>query len=410
MKASALKPLFFGSWLPAVGSLCYVLTLAIGVSLWHRAPEDPASLAWPFTWAVAAALWWLFHGPRLCSLTLNMVALRAPKVRRTLLRTMGTHMALSIAPPLLCLALWPTASHHLPQLAAALWLGSCFGLLTISMPWALNFIPVTLLTLYWPVLGNPGQSALLGVLALLLTWALWHYHSQRPRTKLMTPLGAALNAFTLGSPGPGKARAAAAPGARNSTIPDQNHRHQERMATLLGRSCQTLEQMYGKRGQYLMYLALASVMTFVYWIEPDYNSGFLAMWVAALLVWSPLQPIGTLIDLHGRNRATLAELLLAPGLPPREQLQATLLRQLRSSLLERQVLMTLLLIAMGINNHSPGLHRPLAAIALSALMLALSLGLARLAWRGALSKYQWGMGTALLMASIYIGTLMFIIF
>ncbi|MNP26046.1 hypothetical protein D3C76_1188810 [compost metagenome] len=182
------------------------------------------------------------------------------------------------------------------------------------------------------------------------------------------------------------------------------------MAALLGRSCQTIEQIYGKRGRYLTYLALASVMTFAYWIEPNYNSGFLAMWVAALLVWTPMQPIGTLIDLHGRNRATLAELLLAPGLPPREQLQATLLRQLRSSLLERQVLMTLLLIAMGIHNDSPGLHRPLAAIAFSAFMLALSLGLARLAWRGALSKFQWGMGTALLMASIYIGTLMLIIF
>lgn len=410
MKASALKPLFFRSWLLAVGALCYVLTLAIGVSLWHLAPEDQTSLAWPFTWAVAAALWWLFHGPRLCNLTANMIALRAPKVRRTLLGAIGMHMALSIAPPLICLVLWPTASHHLPQLAAALWLGSCFGLLTISMPWALNFIPVTLLSLYWPVLANPGQSALLGVLALLLTWALWQYHLQRPRTQLMTPLGVALSGLTFGSPGTGKASTAAAPGVVSSSAPHQNQQCQERIAALLGRSCQTIEQIYGKRGQYLMYLALASVMTFVYWIEPNYNSGFLAMWVAALLVWTPMQPIGTLIDLHGRNRATLAELLLAPGLPPREQLQASLLRQLRSSLLERQVLMTLLLIAMGIHNDSPGLHRPLAAIAFSAFMLALSLGLARLAWRGALSKFHWGIGTALLMASIYIGTLMFIIF
>ncbi|WP_422416914.1 hypothetical protein [Pseudomonas sp. GZD-222] len=410
MKASALKPLFFGAWLPAVGALCYVLTLAVGVSLWYRTPEAPASLAWPFTWAVAAALWWLFHGPRLCSLTTNMIALRAPKVRRTLLGAVGLHMALSIAPPLMCLALWPVASHHLPQLAAALWLGSCFGLLTISMPWALNFIPVTLLALYWPVLANPGQSALLGVLALLLTWALWHYHSQRPRTKLMTPLGVALSGFTLGSRDPGKGCAVPAAGALSNTAADQNHQRQEPMAALLGRSCQTIKQIYGKRGQYLMYLALASVVTFVYWIEPDYNTGFLAMWAAVLLVWTPMHAIGTLIDLHGRNRATLAELLLAPGLPPREQLQATLLRQLRNSLLERQVLMTLLLVAMGINNHSPGLHRPLAAIAFSTFMLALSLGLARLAWRGALSKFQWGMGTALLMASIYIGTLMLIIF
>lgn len=410
MKTSVLKPLFFGSWLPAVGALCYVLTLAVGVSLWHRAPEDPASLVWPFTWAVAAALWWLFHGPRLCSLSWNMIALRAPKVRRTLLGAIGMNMALSIAPPLMCLALWPTASHHLPQLAAALWLGSCFGLLTISMPWALNFIPVTLLSLYWPVLANPGQSALLGVLALLLSWALWQYHSQRPRAKVMTPLGVALNGLTLGSRDPDQGCAVPAPGALSNTAADQNDRHQERMAALLGRSFQTIEQIYGKRGQYLMYLALASVVTFVYWVEPDYNSGFLAMWVAVLLVWTPMHPIGTLIDLHGRNRASLAELLLAPGLPPREQLQATLLRQLRNSLLERQVLMTLLLVAMGINNHSPGLHRPLAAIAFSAFTLALSLGLARLAWRGALSKFQWGMGTALLMASIYFGTLMLIIF
>jgi hypothetical protein len=410
MNAAALKPLFGGSWLLAVGALCYVLTLVLGVSFGLHAPADPTSLAWPFTWAAAAALWWLLQGPRLFNLISNMIALRAPKVRRTLLGAIGLHMVLSIGPPLMCLVLWPAASQHLPQLAAALWLGSCFGLLTISMPWALNFIPAALLSLYWPVLANPGQSALIGVLALLLTWALWHYHSQRPRTKLMTPLGVALNELTLASPGPGKAHAAAAPDVLNTTTPDQNYRHQERMAALLGRSCQTIEQIYGKRGQYLMYLALACVMTFVYWIEPDYNSGFLAMWVAVLLVWTPLQPIGTLIDLHGRSRATLTALLLTPGLPPREQMQATLLRQLRSSLLERQVLMTLLLIAMGINNHSPGLHRPLTAIALSAFMLALSLGLARLAWRGTLSKYQWGMGTALLMASIYIGSLMFIMF
>lgn len=410
MKTSALKPLFFGSWLFALGALCYVVTLGIGVRHWHLAPEDTSSLAWPFTWAVAAALCWLLHGPRLCNLTLNMIALRAPKVRRTLLRTIAMHMLLSIAPPLLCLALWPSASQHLPQLAAALWLGSCFGLLTISMPGALNFIPVTLLTLYWTVLADPGLSALLGVLALLLTWAIWHYHSQRPRAKLMTPLGVTLNGLTFGSPGTYKARAAVAPGTLSNTTPDQNYQRQERMAALLGRSCQTIEQVYGKRGRYLMYLALASAMTFAYWTEPDYDSGFLAMWVAAALVWTPLQPIGTLTDLHGRNRATLAALLLAPGLPPREHLQATLLRQLRSSLLERQVLMTLLIIATGINNESPGLHRPLAAIALSAFIFALSLGLARLAWRGALSKYQWGMGTALLMASIYIGTLLFNIF
>jgi hypothetical protein len=410
MKASALKPLFFGSWLLSLGALCYGVTLAIGVSLWQLAPEGSASLAWPFTWAVAAALWWLVHGPRLCSLTWNMIALRAPKVRRTLLGAIGMHMTLSIAPPLICLALWPTANHHLPQLAAALWLGSCFGLLTISMPWALNFIPVTLLSLYWPVLANPGRSALLGVLALLLSWALWQYYSQRPRAKLMAPLGVALNGLTLGSRDPGKGRAVPAPGILSSNVADPHDRRQERMAALLGRSCQTIEQIYGKRGRYLMYLALASLMTFAYQTEPDYSSGFLSMWVAVMLVWVPMQPIGTLIDLHGRNRATLAELLLAPGMPPREQLQATLLRQLRNSLLERQLLMTLLLVAMGINNHSPGLHRPLAAIAFSAFTLALSLGLARLAWRGALSKFQWGMGTALLMASIYFGTLMLIIF
>lgn len=406
MSAGTFKPLFLGPWLLALGVLCYGSVLGMGVIIGQIGPASRESVAWPVTWALAAALWWVFHGPRLCNLVHSMVALQLPGARMTLLRGIGVHMVLSISPPLLCLLLWPPAGQDTVQLAAALWLGACFGLWAISLPSVLFFIPATLLSLYWQVLADPALCAMLGVFALTLTWGLWHWQSRHPRTRVLTPFGVVLDGYALSLPGPLKERLTPTAGTRESLRAQPDHLGQARVAALLGRNCQTLRQIYGKRGQAFIYLSLGGLLAFCYWLKPGYDSSFIALWAAVVLVWIPLQPIGTLIDLHGRNRAILAELLLAPGLPPREQLQATLMRQLRRCMLERQLFMTLLIMALGAHNDRPGLHQPAAAIAFCAFMLMVNQGLVRLAWRGALSRKQLALGAAAAMLLIYLCTLM----
>ncbi|RWU20963.1 hypothetical protein DM813_17240 [Pseudomonas alkylphenolica] len=178
--------------------------------------------------------------------------------------------------------------------------------------------------------------------------------------------------------------------------------YQDRIATLLG--YQTLRQAHGVRRQYLSYLAVMGFVLVAFALQPQYGGPFLSMWVAVLLIWMPLRSIGRLIDLRDQGRATLDELLLIPGRPTHDQLQASVMRQLRNSLLEKQVLMTLIIIAMGALNEAPGLHQPLPAIAFSGVMVVVSLGLAKLAWRGVLSHRQLGAGTITAMLSVFIGT------
>lgn len=178
--------------------------------------------------------------------------------------------------------------------------------------------------------------------------------------------------------------------------------YQDRIAALLG--YQTLRQAHGARRQYLAYLAVIGFALSAFALQPTYGGPFLSMWVAVLLIWMPLHAIGRLIDLHDKGQATMAELLLMPGLPARDQLQPSVMRQLRNCLLEKQVLMTLIIIAMGALNEDPGLHQPLPAIAFSAMMVVACLGLAKLAWRGALSRRQLGAGTLAAMLSVFAGT------
>ncbi|MBH3428185.1 hypothetical protein [Pseudomonas alkylphenolica] len=402
MMIKALDSLFPGPWILSSSVLSYLVLLSFGVFLGHLGPADGMPLAGPLTWALSAALaWWGLLGPRLCNLACTMIALRLPGVRRTLLRGIVAHLTLSVGPPLLYLLLWPPANQDVLQLAAAVWLGSCFALLALSTPLALSIIPSALLGLFWSVLAEPGLSAMLGVLALVLTSGLWHWHAKRPRSELLTPLGAVLDGATLGVVGPLKERLAA-PQRLNTPNALPGSLYQDRIATLLG--YQTIRQAHGVRRQYLSYLVMIGFAVVAYALQPTYSGPFLSMWVAVLLIWIPLRSIGRLIDLHDKGRATLAELLLMPGLPARDQLQASVMRQLRNCLLEKQILMTLIILAMGALNEDPGLHQPLPAIAFSAMMVVASLGLAKLAWRGALSRRQLGAGTIAAMLSVFVGT------
>lgn len=406
MKPAALKPLLLAPWLLALGALLQALAVGLGLAVGQAEPAGGASLAWAVIWALAAALWWVFHGPRLCNLASSMVTLQLPGTRVILLRGVGMHMALSSLTPLLCLLAWPPAEPQTAQLASAVWLGSCYGLLLISLPWTMSFVPVMLLSLYWPVLADPALSGILGAIALILAGSLWHWQSRRPRPALLAPLGVALDTCAVGLLSPLQERLTPTVERRSTAHAHPDVLRQARMAAVLGRSCQTLTQIYGRRGQALAYLSLAGLLAFCYWLRPGYDSSFIALWVAVAMVWIPQQPVVSLIDLHSRQRAVLAHLLLAPGLPSREHLQATLMRQLRACMLERQIVLTLVVVAMGSNNQQPGLHQPLPALAFGALMLAVNLGLARLAWQGALSRKQLALGTAAAMLLIYLCTLM----
>ncbi|MEG1041421.1 MAG: hypothetical protein RSE94_16030 [Pseudomonas sp.] len=406
MMTKPLGALFSGPWMTALGVLLYVVALVLGIAFGRLGHAEGTSLAGPVTWAMASLLWWGYYGPRLCSQAYGIASLRMPGAHLTLLRGIVLHMLLSIAPTLIGLLLWAPADQDVQLLAAALWLGSCYGLLTISLPSVLNFIPVILLTLYWPVLAHPGLCVLLGLLALSLTCGLWAWHLRRPRPKLLMPLGLVLDGYWVGLTKPMREHLSTPPDLLSKHDGKPDDLRQARMAAVLGHSCQTIRQVYGKRGQYLSYLVLGGFLGLVYWLKPSYSRIFISMWAAVLLVWIPLQPIGTLIDLHSHKRSTLAKLLLTPGLPPREQLEAALLRQLRTSMLERAVFLTLLIIAMGWNSESPGIHQPLQAIVFSTLMLTAGLGLVKLAWRGKLKRLQLGLGTIVAMLSMFVSSIL----
>lgn len=173
---------------------------------------------------------------------------------------------------------------------------------------------------------------------------------------------------------------------------DNPQARQDRIAALLG--CQTLRQAHGKHRQYLAYLIVGGFAALAFSMHANYTGGFLSMWVAVLLIWFPLRPIRKLVALR-----------LAPSLLADQQLQACVIRQLRRYLLEQLSLLTLLIVAMGATSKDPGLHQPFLAIAFSSCMLAVSLALAKLAWRGTLSQRQLNIGTVGSMLSVYVGTL-----
>ncbi|MEE1866732.1 hypothetical protein [Pseudomonas auratipiscis] len=401
MKSEALKPVFFGPRIMTLSLLSYVAILAVGMVISHSASSE--SLAWPFTVAMTAALWWLLQGPRLCNLTVNMIALQVPGVHLTLLRGVALHMALSIGPTLAFLLLWPPTNDNTLQLAAALWLGSCYGLWFISMPGALNIIPMALLGLYWPVVADPVLCTLLGLLLLALSAALWHWQIVRPRTRFLSPLGVALDEHLLSLSGSARERFAPVAGMSSRSTTTPNRLSQDRVAVILG--LQTIRQTYGKRRQYWTYLAFACALASLYAFQANFSGVYLSMWVAVILIWVPLRTLRNLTGLHGQHSAPLADLLLTPGLPPREHLQASVMRQLRDRLLEQLTLLTLVLMAMAASNNDPGLHQPLPAITFSCLMFVVTLGLARLAWRGALSRRQLTLGTIAAMVAVYVGTI-----
>lgn len=416
MRARAVWPLvrqvFPEAGFSALG-LALCLALLTLLAALGRLGSDDVPQAYLLGGAWVAALWWLLLGGRLCALAYQMTALRLPGVQRLVWRGALVHGAGSTLVPLAVLAGFAPTGIDLLTLFAALCLGSALGLLAMSMPMLVPLVPLLLIAGDFSVVANPQACAVLALLALCLTALVWRWQLARMRHAHCAPLGVALSGSELGLANllrpvgsqpqcaAGRDTTATAPVARTRvTGPDL-------LAAWLGPTCQTMRQLYGRKGQVLTYLVFAGVGAAalawgLFW-PPRRESGVFLAVLIAVAPFLALKPALRLVQLRQDRSAALAELQLTPGLPAAAQLSRAVMRQMLYCLSERFLLLGWIMPAIATPAY--GLQVPWLLHWLGMLVAGLLFGLAWvwLAWHGQGRRWIWSavafVGLALALAT-----------
>lgn len=391
--------------LSALGGLLCAAALGL-LAFAGTLPQGDAPLFFLQGAALVAGAWWLLMAAPLCLLACRMAPLRLPGIGRLLRRGVLLHLAFSIGLPLGVLYWWLPAGVDAVALVAALWLGSATGWLIVSMPMAVPVVPLAIVLADGSLVADPAWCGLLGAVALCLAGLAWRWQLGRTRSALWVPTGVALadsplQLVRLAQQLPGADRradqASPAKPAAGMAGPDL-------LAALLGPACQTLRQLYGRRGRWLVYLAfggvsLALLVGAAFWPPDAAGDGvFLAAATAGLLPMLATRPAARLADLR---RHGLAELQLTPGMPAPARLPEALMRQMLCCLGERLALAALALAC------AVGLAYELRAgwlgwwAGLVGLSLAHGLASAWLAWRGH-SRSRWWLGMTALATALAI--------
>lgn len=366
------------AWLRAVGLALFVTGLILSALVGRTYGEASFPLITAQGWALATSAWALLLGTRLCNLAYSMVRLRVPGIPRTLARGAALHLLLSIGLPLLGLLAWQPAGISNLLLMAAVWLGATAGLLLVSLPLPLSMVALLIVGLSPGTLHAPLLSTGLGVLAVLLASLAWRWQLGAIRSTWMMPLGAALE---------GSFEHLLLPFARARTA---THRTQiralrprpagDRLSAILGPVFQTLRQQYGRRGQWLGYLIFSACTGFILWLQGQQQAIFVSGMASFTLVMLASQPARTLANLRTRSRATLAELLLIPGLPSPSQLPRAMARQLLASQGEKLLIVALTMAALGTTWPRLNVAWLLGLAGFTLLLLVFALWMALLAW------------------------------
>lgn len=409
-----LHPSFPEAWRCVLGGALYACGLGLTAFPAFFDGDAEARRFWLGGWMVVAMLWWALMGTRMCLLIDRMLPLRLPRIGAMLRNGIALHLTLSVGLPMLLLLLWQPAQASgqagLPALAAALWLGSAAGLLILSLPLPLAFVPGILLVLGWEDLNGPATGFAAGCTALLLAGLAWRSHAARQRHGLLAPFGVWLEDPTqqvktiLRWPGP----------ARGGRRPPTESVHSspaggslDLLATLLGQNCQTLRQRHGHRGERLTWLVFTAgamaLLAFGHFQDtatdtPKSGNLYMLLLSSAGLLYSIEKPRQTIRALHGNLHAQRAELFLAPGLPSQPQLEQAVMRQIFLSLRERVLLFALAMPAALHLTYPLNPWWALWWVCFCALSLLLGVYSAWRAWHG--QEHGWGWSVALLALSL----------
>lgn len=393
-------------WWIAGGSLLFAAWLGLSAFLAHIDTQDANRVSLQFSmWS--GAFWWLLMGTRFVALIYRMASLHLPGLQVLLRQGLCLHGMLAVGLPLLVMGLWPvsTTNTDLAALAAALWLGWSCGALLISLPAVAAVLPTVLLVFCADTVTTPWISATVGSLVLLCLHITWRWHLSSLRSPLAAPLGAWMEGTSMQWQLIGQLRDAAAGfHSRRLSRPlvntDQGTVHRipadsnDLLAALLGPNFQTLRQLWGHQGRRLTWFVCISVAMALlaiehFWLhEEKVASGFMLYFVFSIVM--PMQqPHLTLHAMHRTKPAQMAELYLTPGMPAREQLEKSLMRQTLYCLGERGLLS--FLVGLAALNLSYPMNSTVLIWLACATLLGLGQGLyaAWLAWHGRRQHWLW---------------------
>lgn len=401
-------------WWIAGGSLLFIAWLGMAALIAHLdAPGSEGRVLLLQFCMWAGLFWWLLMGTRFVALLYRMVPLRLPGLQPLLWQGWCLHGVLVIGLPLLVAGLWPAAINtDILALAAALWLGWACGALITSLPVFATPLPVGMLIGCAGTLTTPWIATTAGTIALLGTYGIWRWHLGGLRSPFAAPLGAWLEGASMQLQLIGYLQNAAvgtrsrySPPFTQAAYPHTLTNARDLLAAWLGPGFQTLRQLWGYKGQGLAWLAFIGVAALLFavehfWLyEQKVASNFMLYFV--ICIFLPMErPQRELHAIHHSKPAQMAELFLTPGMPAREQLERTLLRQVALCLSERMLLLYIFALA-SLNLSYPINSTTLIWLACVAL-LSLGKGLysAWLAWHG--HKPHW---LRLVWMAIFVGAL-----
>lgn len=405
-----LRQMFPSPWLSGLGVVMCLAALGL-LALAGRIPDADMPVFVLQGAALVAGGWWLLLGSPLCLLVCQMVPLRLPGIARTLRLGVLLHLVLSIGLPWLVLYRWLPAGVDATMLAAALWLGAATGLLIISMPMALPVVPLCIILADGAVVADPAWCGLLGAVALGLSALAWRWQLGRSRSALWAPAGVALGGSPLQLARlvqqlPVEHRR---PGRDGQPVSAVRVAGRDLLAAFLGPSCQTLRQLYGRRGRWWVYLvfggvSLALLGAAAFWPQQAAGGGvFLAAAMAGILSMVATKPVSRMVDWERQGLAGLAELQLVPGMPSAPHLPAAFMRQMVRCLGERLALVALTLGAAAGLAYAPRAGWLWWWAGLAGLCLVQGLASAWLALQ-ARSRSRWWVGVTAIAAALAIFT------
>lgn len=386
---------FPGPWHTGLGICVFIVLLAV---LGVVSASDPVDSVMAL--AFFAMGWWLILGHHLCLLICDMVAMRLPGIRQTLLLGIGTHLILSVGLPLLMLALWTERPADLDIFVAgaSAWLGSTVGLLAVSLPMMLPVVAVLIgcVSIFgadWPILVDPAYSLPLGSVALLAAALAWRWQTAAARSTYFLPLGVWMVRTPSGDSSSRASRANKSEATPPMTLPDK-------LAAMLGPNGQTLRQRSGRRTQQLTYavIGLGTPLAVVIWPHFFPVGGVRKEFFLAVMMFYMLAMAVNLsaYSLSVARKTLRAELLLTPGMPSLHHLPAALMRQIVITQAERLTLMTVALGGLGMLAYDPNLRGLTGWLCLALLIGIHGAATAWLFWRGKGLHPAWAGCTALL--------------
>ena len=411
MNVRALRQLFPPVWV----CVLYTAFLALFLSLTPllRVPDGNVELQrlWSGLFVAIVIVWSTLLGRQTCMTAACMLPLRLPQLGATLRNAAGVHLALGIGLPALVVLLWQPAPDHAVAAVTTLWLGVTAGVLILSLPAPLAFLPALVLILGWHGFDEAAVKLAAGCSALLLAGLSWHWHSSRLRSRMLAPFGA----WTPGrSPRPSLQLQPDRPeidspsrqGASAQAEPVQYGR--DLLAAVLGRWCQTSRQACGRRGQRLIWLLAATGTAGLLaigrsWHMPDWGAGMMSVLAISLPVVID-QPQQILAKLRSKQHAQWAELFLAPGLPPQPHLEGAVMRQVFLCLRERVLLFALILPAALQLGYSLSPWWALWWLCFAASTLLGGLYMAWLSWHGQKQGVSWEILLTLALFGLAYGT------